>query len=256
MTADPAELGGDSEPRAADWDVRTPPLKWCGLASPLGDRRLPTPPAGWWRLLAPSARLPGFAYPAAPAWWGVTAARGRRGVEEPPDVGARVIFDLCAGSGEWSRPYVEAGYVVVRVTLPDNDVRTWVPPCRPWGVLCAPPCNEFSRAKRAEHDHVVGMETVNACLRVVAQTRPRWWALENPQGGDLSKFIGLPQWTFQPYEFGDAWTKATGLWGEFNPPVDGRCLVTPMSSAMERRGSAARAVTPPGFARAFFGANP
>jgi hypothetical protein len=150
---------------------------------------------------------------------------------------------------------VEAGYPVVRVTLPADDVRIWVPPCRPWGVLCAPPCNEFSRAKRAEHDHVLGMETVNACLRIVAQCRPRWWALENPQGGDLSQFIGLPQWTFQPYDFGDPWTKATGLWGEFNPPSD-RQPVTPVGSAMERRGSAARAVTPPGFARAFFLANP
>jgi hypothetical protein len=166
-----------------------------------------------------------------------------------------VIFDLCAGSGSWSDPYAAAGYIVLRVTLPATDVRTWTPPCRPWGILAAPPCNEFSRAKRAEHDHLEGMSCVNACLRLVAQCRPRWWALENPQHGDLSRFIGLPTWTFQPYDFGDPWTKATALWGEFSPPTR-RTPVVPTGSAMDRSGSAARAVTPPGFARVFFEANP
>ena len=34
----------------------------------------------------------------------------------------RVILDLCAGSGAWSQPYVEAGYDVRRYDLP-TDVR-------------------------------------------------------------------------------------------------------------------------------------
>lgn len=54
---------------------------------------------------------------------------------------------------------------------------------------------------------------------------------------------------------GAAWTKRTALWGDFALPERGP-FVRPLGSAMDRRTAAARAVTPPGFARAFFEANP
>ena len=34
----------------------------------------------------------------------------------------KVILDLCGGTGAWSRPYKEAGYEVINVTLSDYDV--------------------------------------------------------------------------------------------------------------------------------------
>lgn len=39
-----------------------------------------------------------------------------------------IILDLCGGSGSWSKPYVEAGYDVRLITLPDYDVTTYTPP--------------------------------------------------------------------------------------------------------------------------------
>ena len=171
------------------------------------------------------------------------------------EVGARIVLDLCAGSGAWSAPYVAAGYHVIKVTLPDHDVRTYVPPPNVWGVLAAPPCTEMSLAKNGQaRNFVVGMECVNACMRIVQQAKPTWWALENPTGY-LSKFLGTPRDVFQPFEFGDAWTKQTALWGDFATPMRGP-YVKPTGSAMDRATPAARAVTPPGFARAFFEANP
>ena len=50
----------------------------------------------------------------------------------------RVILDLCAGSGAWSNPYLEAGYDVRRVDLP-KDVRLLPYPGTVWGILAAPP---------------------------------------------------------------------------------------------------------------------
>ena len=38
-----------------------------------------------------------------------------------------IILDLCGGSGSWSKPYVEAGYDVRLITLPDYDVTTYTP---------------------------------------------------------------------------------------------------------------------------------
>jgi hypothetical protein len=40
----------------------------------------------------------------------------------------RIILDLCGGTGSWSKPYQEAGYDVRIITLPDYDVRTYIPP--------------------------------------------------------------------------------------------------------------------------------
>lgn len=179
----------------------------------------------------------------------------------------RVILDLCAGSGAWSEPYQRAGYAVRRVTLPADDVRTFIPPARVWGILAAPPCTEFSLAKNGrERDFVRGLETVAACHRIILTARPRWWALENPVGL-LSRFLGRPAFVFQPHDFGDPWTKRTAIWGEFNAPTPGP-YVRPISGGgpiCERCSPDApgpcsvadhRAITPPGFARAFFEANP
>lgn len=55
-----------------------------------------------------------------------------------------IILDLCGGSGSWSKPYVEAGYDVRLVTLPEHNVLTYQPPEDVHGVLAAPPCTEFS----------------------------------------------------------------------------------------------------------------
>ena len=40
----------------------------------------------------------------------------------------KIILDLCGGTGSWSKPYRDAGYDVRVITLPENDVCTYVPP--------------------------------------------------------------------------------------------------------------------------------
>ena len=34
----------------------------------------------------------------------------------------KIILDLCGGTGAWSKPYKDAGYDVVLITLPRYDV--------------------------------------------------------------------------------------------------------------------------------------
>ena len=86
----------------------------------------------------------------------------------------KIILDLCGGSGAWSRPYRQAGYDVRVITLPEYDVLTYSPPENVYGILAAPPCTEFSLAKngsRRTRDLEAGMETVEACLRIIWQCR-------------------------------------------------------------------------------------
>ena len=100
---------------------------------------------------------------------------------------------------------------------------------------------------------------VDACLRLVTVCRPVWWALENPVG-KLRRYLGPPTYLFDPCDHGDPYRKKTLLWGQFTIPV--KTPVIPvkdspihwMSPGKDR--AAKRSVTPPGFTRAFFEANP
>lgn len=203
----------------------------------------------------------------------------------------KIILSLCDYSGVWSRPYVEAGYCVVRVdighpvgeTIGDDgamligvDIRGFDFPRRPHGVIAAPPCTCFCRpgarwwkrqdeSGQTEHD----VQVMRSCLRL-CYTAKEWWALENPPGRHerLVPELGRPSWMYQPFEFGDAWGKQTYIWGTAARPFATRIVQpeptrrTPngrtqgriafMSSSHKRE----REKTPEGFAVAFFKANP
>ena len=60
----------------------------------------------------------------------------------------KIILDLCGGSGFWSKPYLEAGYDVRVITLPEYDILTYEPPANVYGVLAAPPCKDFFEANQ------------------------------------------------------------------------------------------------------------
>jgi len=107
------------------------------------------------------------------------------------------------------------------ITLPDYDVLTYEPPDNVYGILAAPPCTEFSVlnciAEARERDEDAGMEIVNACLKIVEKCKPVFWAMENPRGY-LRKYIGNPKLSFQPWWYGDPWTKQTDIWGNYSLP--------------------------------------
>lgn len=171
----------------------------------------------------------------------------------------KIILDLCGGTGSWSYPYWQAGYQVIKVSLPYYDVRTYQPPKKVHGILTAPPCTVFSLAnqtiRRTPEEWHEAVEIVQACLSIIQQCRPAWWALENPQGR-LGLLLGRPALVFHPYDYGDPWTKRTAIWGHFRPPFKW-ILREPKGRWTDMHKSPAiRAITPPGFARAFFEANP
>lgn len=185
---------------------------------------------------------------------------------------SKVILSLFDRSGNWSRPYAEAGYDVRRFDLKDgDDVRVLaIPRYRVHGILAAPPCTMFAlsgaRWSRTPEEMAHAIALVDAALRFVAMCEPEWWALENPVG-KLSNILGPPAFRFDPCEFGgwnggeDAYTKRTCLWGRFTvperrpvDPVDGSKMQTRVGGRPEQTEQ--RSLTPLGFARAFFAYNP
>lgn len=205
---------------------------------------------------------------------------------------SKIILDLCGGTGSWSRPWKESGYDVRIITLPEHDVRKFsYAGEKVFGILAAPPCTEFSvlncKAENRKRDFPTGLEIVNACLRIINECQPEWWALENPRG-HLRSFLGEPRMTFQPWEYGDPWTKATDIWGNFTVPEKQYKDWNDVPNKLpiyQRKGrgkpnfaflhksawknipqlawlgrepdtdAELRAMTPPGFAWAFFNAN-
>lgn len=138
-----------------------------------------------------------------------------------------------------------------------------------------------------------GMKLVNICLKIIhtciyknyrAGQGLKFWALENPYSGYLKRFLGKPALVFEPYEYGDPYTKRTAIWGEFKEP--NRNIVKPREfehpttkgarsfthcveyfadlkqipeGYIERTGlnkrTVLRSMTPEGFAKAFYKAN-
>lgn len=208
-----------------------------------------------------------------------------------------IILDLCGGTGAWSRPYAKAGYDVLIIDPQDiredttakhlsftvenyfewcnamSKIRSGHLPIQ--GILCAPPCTHFSgsgaqywKAKDADGRTDEHLAIVDACLDLVDLFEPVWWVLENPVGR-LAKLrqnrLGSPVVRFQPYEYGDPWTKKTCLWGNFTIPK--KNPVEPIKSTKQgswtqklggksERTKRLRSITPQGFAQAFFEANP
>ena len=199
------------------------------------------------------------------------------------DNSKKIILDLCGGTGAWSKPYADAGYDVRLITLPDYDVRRFVIPERVHGILAAPPCAEFSLAKGSKpRNFELAMSIVKGCMEAIWIARSlcglKWWCLENPVGF-LRQFLGKPAWTFEQWQFGEWLIKRTDLWGYFTIPKptnkkkptlpltmkypngksNARCWAKPECPDEYKHKNLTRqelrAITPSGFAKAFFKVN-
>ena len=189
------------------------------------------------------------------------------------EVNQRVILDLCGGTGSWSKPYSDAGYKVriIDPLIDGTDVRLLEivqelsTKMNIHGILAAPPCTHLSGSgarwweQKGKEALLEALSIADACLRIVTVCQPEWWCLENPVGR-LSRFYGKPKMTFQPWEYGDPYTKRTCLWGNFTTPIKNPVEPTE-GGKMWKIGpspdrTARRSKTPEGFAHAFFAANP
>ena len=152
----------------------------------------------------------------------------------------------------------------------------------------------FARTNaKKPRDLYQGMACVEGCLEIVwhyqykvvsnyaKYTRLKFWALENPYYGLLKNFIGKPCYVFNPYDFGDGYQKKTALWGNFVEPKKSPVKLTPEMKKLAKTNSylhrkkfdyllndeihpeklgvldrqARRAITPAGFAKAFYEVN-
>ena len=185
------------------------------------------------------------------------------------------VLSLCDFTGNMVMPWVHAGYSATIVDLKHEDasspqltrvgadVRDW-DLVDGWDMVFAfPPCTDLANSgarwfkEKGMGALIEALQVVEACRRICeASGAP--WMLENPVG-QLATYWRKPEYTFDPCDYGDPYTKKTCLW-------TGGGFVLPWRSRVEAVGSlphqpgqrwdpVARSATPLGFARAVFEAN-
>jgi len=133
----------------------------------------------------------------------------------------KTILHLCADLGSDSYFYQQDDDYDVILVGEDVGVENFTPPENVYGIIANPVCTDFSFAKEKFKDQQStrrGMFLVNHCLRIIEESNPKWWVIENPASGKLKDVLGRPAFTYQPWEYGSPWTKKTALWGKFNMP--------------------------------------
>lgn len=196
------------------------------------------------------------------------------------------VLSLCDRTGNMVRPWARAGYRCLcldiahsiradrvedvgdgSITYRWSDVRSTTPvdlDASPVIVFAAPPCTNLAVsgardfARKGLRGLIDGLELVESC-RVLCQWWGVPWMLENPVSR-LSTCWRKPNHTFQPWEYGDNYTKKTCLWTGCGfvmpPPVveqepgDVQHTIWKMSPGPDRASK--RAATPEGFAQAVF----
>lgn len=203
----------------------------------------------------------------------------------PPEL-RPVVISLCDRTGIMVRPWADAGFecwcVDVRHSIRREqtrqgihfvwgDVRSWTPPAsvraRIGVVFAFPPCTHMAasgaRDFRRKGTALLrdSLELFTACEHAAAWSGAPY-LIENPVG-KFSDHMGPPDFIFDPWQFGDPWTKKTCLWtgNSFvmpKPTVTTRPdrLVSRMLGLPPSPDRAdLRSETPPGFARVVFAAN-
>lgn len=204
----------------------------------------------------------------------------------------KVVLSLFDLSGQWSKPWREAGYDVYQFDIQAEfaDFGDGVNPgdvhnfsaefMADWfgsfegreihAILAACPCTDFASsgarhfaAKDADGRTVSSVRLVQQTLATIEYFKPAVWAVENPVGR-IEKLGGLPPWrlSFDPNHVGEPYTKKTLIWGRFNAdlpiapvePTEGSKMWSQYGGKSLATKNA-RSVTPEGFAYAFFMAN-
>ena len=131
----------------------------------------------------------------------------------------KIILHLCADTGSDTKPYKDASYDV-RLVGSDIGVENYIPPEHVYGIIANPVCTEFSTARSngKARNPEEGMFLVKECERIIEQSQPKFWVIENPARGVLKEYLGKPVYEYEPWWYGSPWTKKTALWGKFNIP--------------------------------------
>ena len=188
------------------------------------------------------------------------------------------------------KPWLDAGYEALTIDLKPSELSHpkhthLVEDVRGIGfasyeksiaiIFAFPPCTHLAVSgarwfkEKGLSALITGLSIVEAC-REICEGTDSPWMIENPVG-TLSTYWREPDYTFDPCDYGDPYTKKTCIWcgnGFVMPPIvrendmfaEATAVEPSMGSMMHKMAPSAergdlRSVTPMGFAQAVFRAN-
>lgn len=191
-----------------------------------------------------------------------------------------IVISLCDKTGNMVRPWLESGYECWIVDIQHEpgehrdgdlvrvgaDVRDWLPPRREYVIAFAfPPCTDLAVSgarwfrRKGLRSLSAAIDIFGSCVEICEWTGARWM-VENPVSV-ISTHYRKPDYTFDPCDYGDPWTKKTCLWtgagfvmpekNPVEPTMGSKMHLLPPSSDRAKL----RSETPMGFARAVYEAN-
>lgn len=206
-------------------------------------------------------------------------------MKQPP-----AVISLCDRTGNMVRPWADAGcecwcvdtqHSIRRdrsTSVGDGVIHFVWGDCRSWRLPIAArgrvvigfaftPCTHLCSSGARDHLKKAGWLLADAVqlfdsAEVAFSFGGFPYMLENPRGR-LSTHRRKPDYTFQPWHYGDPWTKETCIWSGngfimptpvFTHPPDGTTQKIWKMPPTDERADL-RAETPPGFAAAVFEAN-
>lgn len=119
---------------------------------------------------------------------------------------SRLVLSLFPGAGLLDRGFEQAGFCIVRGpdTVFGQRIEDFHAPISHFeGVIGGPPCQDFSRwRRRPPTGH--GIRMLKQFARVVTETRPLWWLMENVPGVPDVHIAGFTTQRFNlfAWEFG------------------------------------------------------
>jgi hypothetical protein len=193
------------------------------------------------------------------------------------DPGKGTVLSLYDCTGNMVEPWAEAGYECICVDIQHEpgmvidgnvmwvgaDILTWLPPRRKYiAAFAFPPCTDIAVSgarwfrQKGLRALAHAIDLFGRAVEIIEWTGARGF-VENPVSV-ISSHYRKPDFTFDPCEYGDPWTKKTCLWAYNGFTMPPRTPVEATEgSKMHRMPPSAdranlRSATPPGFARAVY----
>ena len=107
----------------------------------------------------------------------------------------KIILHLCADVGSDSRYFqLDNEFEVIKIGK-DIGVENYNHLKNIYGIIANPVCTEFSTVAGFNKVGNLedGMFLVDHCLRIIKESNPKFWILENPAKGRLKEILGKPK---------------------------------------------------------------
>lgn len=205
-----------------------------------------------------------------------------------------IIISLFDRTGNWSRPWYEAGYTVYQIDIQNEiqtDIMTWqyrhIPKDKVYCILAAVPCTDFAYSgeewfplKDRDGRTAKSCALVKKTMEIINYFDPDVWCIENPKGRIrvLNPEIGQVRCIFHPWQYAgyndenpdsERYSKETWLYGQFAAPYTSPLqmlskykkvhwideLISENAPIGSQELKNLRSVTPMGFSIAFYRAN-